>query len=271
MINNKILILAVASILLVSAFTYIAKGAVTSIYSGSITLVDHAAPQPEFTSFAPESYSSTIYLPTANCEGVVTTCSFYFPTGVDAKYDATKDGRIDSSDLKALSGAYHCENTNSCNQMYTFTDCYFTYKNRRFKDPNGDCVLNKTDVDILAKYYNQNTPICDSGDLCGADLNKDGKIDLYDLTILAQKLGTNSQVYADEVNTYTVRKGDLDFNGNGKVDLSDLVSFAQVYGSVANEQRCDTQPMVHLDGNRYSVSATGRGIYHVAGSYFCAV
>jgi hypothetical protein len=229
--------------------------------------VDHAAPQYEFITFTPESYSDTIYLSSGTCEGVVTACSFYFPSGVDAKYDVTKDGRIDSLDLKALAGSYGCQNDGSCNQMYTFTDCYFTYKNRRFKDPNGDCVMNQTDVDLVKKYYGQTTSVCDSSELCNADINKDGKVDLYDLTLLAKKMNTT----ADEINTYAVRKGDSDFNGDGSVGISDLVLLANVYGSVANGQRCDTQSLVHLSGNKYQVSASGRGIYHVGVSYLCTI
>jgi Ca2+-binding EF-hand superfamily protein len=268
MINKKVLILTVAAIILVLAFTYLARGAGSTTYTGSITLVDHAASQSDFTIFTPESYSHIIYLPTSNCEGSVTTCSFYFPTGVDAKYDVTKDGRIDSADLMALSLSYGCDNTQPCwNQVISFTDCYFDYKNRRFRDPNRDCVINQTDVNLVGNYYGQTTPVCDSSDLCNADINKDGKVDLYDLVLLAKKMNTA----ADEVNTYTIRESDLDFNGDGKVSLSDLALLAKVYGSVAEQQRCDTEPLVHVDGNKYEASASGRGIYHVATSYFCSV
>jgi hypothetical protein len=267
MLNNKILVLiAVVGILLISAFTYLAKGYPGSTTSGYMVLMDHPTTTSEFTTFTPESYSSTVYLPAGTCDGFVTSCSFYFPSGVDAKYDVTKDGRIDTVDLKILSTAYGCSGS-ECDQTISLTDCYFVYKNRRFKDPNDDCYMDQTDADIVKNNYGKTISPCDTSNECRSDINKDGKVDLYDTVILAKKFNS----YADEVISYSIKKRDLDFNGDGSVGLSDLTALAKVYGSVANEQKCETNTLTHLSGNTWQASASGRGIYHIGISYICTL
>ena len=266
-------LLAIAILSLLMNFSYIATGQVKNkIISGYIILMDQK-PVPVFGKEGEKIFTTTIYLPSANVQGSVTNCSFVFPPGVDKNADLNEDGRIDYVDLKLMVEAYGCSESKECwDQSLKVIDCYFHHSNIRFKDPTLDCYINRSDMDIIKKYYGQTnsdpfSADCEMDEKCRADVNKDGVIDIFDLTMVASLNGEYAQEFSNTEITYK----DADIDGNGIVDIFDIVRVASSFGMEADQQKCDMVPLEHISGNLYRVNVKGRGLFHVGVSYLAVV
>ena len=235
-IKTLLAILALGIAIAALAINYLVRAnpGITAV-SGYLILMDQKVSQNDYQVLGMKDFSTIIYLPSSNAEGIVTSCSFVFPEGVNESADITKDGRIDYADLYLVAQAYGCTDTQPCwNEAFTMEQCYFTYSGRRFQDPSRDCYINDTDLNLVKEHYGETTnpssASCDLDEACRADVNKDGKIDIMDVAIVA-------------IN----------------------------YGYAATEQKCTTSDLENLGGNRYRVRARGRGLYYVGVSYRIAL
>ena len=99
MINNKILIIAIVGILLVSVFSYMVKGQTTGSAVGYLILMDQKVSTSDYDALKNKSFNSIVYLPSSNCQGYTTACAFVFPEGVNSKADINSDGIVDIFDI----------------------------------------------------------------------------------------------------------------------------------------------------------------------------
>lgn len=160
------------------------------------------------------------------------------------KGDVNGDGKVDGEDVIFINTAI--SNQNPIYLLYVKVD-----KNN-YADiyPNqGDGVINAKDIFAIKDLYNENANANDRG-----DINKDGRIDLYDQIAISQMLYNNDvtktkffKVFvgakgdinknglidyydAQKIASYLLSNADTDFdiniadvNGNGKVDLNDSI------------------------------------------------
>jgi len=77
--------------------------------SGYLILMDQKVSATDYDVLGFKEFSTIIYLPSANGEGTVTSCSFVFPDGVNVKADVSRDGRIDAVDLFLTTEALGCK------------------------------------------------------------------------------------------------------------------------------------------------------------------
>lgn len=267
-IDNKQITIILVSVAVISLFlVYFAKAVTYKYVSGYMVLLDQAA---LLENKEMNTYSNSLFLPSDNCEGFAVGCSYIFSSDIDSTLDINKDGKIDYVDLKLVSGAFGCSEKlytgapNPCwEEKVTVQECYFSYTGGFFKEPSGDCYINKTDIDMIAKYYGAaNVPSSNS-----SDINKDGIIDMMDIAIVARSDGK----YADYFRSYVIKKKDADLNKDGMVDMTDISRVARDFGQVANIQGCVQTPITSIGGNKWKVSVSGIGLYHVGVSYKCQV
>ncbi len=262
-------VLALGIAVLALSFNYFVRAATVTAISGYLILLDQKVSQDDYMYLGEKTFSTIVYLPTNNAEGIVTYCSFTFPDGIDEKADITKDGIVDYADLYLVSKSYGCEKNQACwNQTFNIEKCYFTYSGKKFQDPSGDCYINETDLNLVNKNYgkttNPSSPNCDLDEVCKSDVNKDGIIDISDIALL----GFNFKKYANEFENYrNIKKGDTDLNKDGIVDISDISIVARNFGSMANHQNCSTTNLENLGNNKYRIKVNGRGLYYVGVSY----
>jgi len=262
-------VLALGITILTLALNYFVSAATVTAVSGYLILLDQKVSENDYLYLGEKEFSTIIYLPSTNAEGIVTYCVFTFPEGVNENADITRDGKIDYADVYLLTQAYGCKKDQPCwNESFKFEQCYFTYSGRRFQDPSRDCYINETDTKIVSKHYGKKTEpysaSCEMDESCRADVNKDGKVDIFDVVLL----GANFNRYANEfVNYAQIKKSNCDLNKDGEVDIFDVVILSINFGQVANEQKCYTQSLTNLGDYKYKVSVKGKGLHYVGVSY----
>lgn len=268
MLNDKNIwvILIASAFIIISVFGYSVKAAAGQYVSGYMVLMDQKVSTSEYSVLGVKNFESIIYLPGESGEGIVTSCSFTFPSGVNEKADVTKDGRVDAVDIYLMSESFGCLSTNSCwNEAFNLEECYFTYADRQFKDPNEDCKIDQTDINLVSACYGKTTnPYGKTSECYKEDVNKDGKVDGKDVAIVSKNLGN----YADTFKDYrTIYKRDLDLSDDGKIDGRDTSIVAKEYGQTATEQTCKTTPLEYVIGNQWRVRVSGRGLNYIGVSY----
>jgi Ca2+-binding EF-hand superfamily protein len=271
--NKKILITLVSALILISAIYVISvKGVVTAgEVSGYLILIDQKITYEDYAFLRDKKFYTIIYLPSENCEGVVNYCSYAYKEGVNSQADINNDGKIDITDLQVAAKAFGCDSGNKC-WSEPIEECFFEIKGRKFKDPTRDCKMDQSDLDLVSKYFGNTTnPLdanCENDEKCRADMNKDGKIDLLDLVIVASKFNST---YADSFERVVEHKSRADMNNDSKIDISDLVIVAGSFGEEAIEQKCISSPIDQISGKKYAVSASGKGLYYAGVSYRCTL
>jgi len=270
MINNKILIIAIVGILLVSVFSYMVKGQTTGSAVGYLILMDQKVSTSDYDALKNKSFNSIVYLPSSNCQGYTTACAFVFPEGVNSKADINSDGKIDMTDVNTIVKAYGCNNLQSCWNS-PVEECFFTISGRKFKDPTRDCIMDASDVALVTNNYVKSdpyalSPACDNYNECKADVNQDGIVNIYDVAIVSSKVGST----ADDFERLLGRQSQADLNNDGKIDILDVVIVTGNFGKSA-EQKCESTPVEHVSGNQWRISASGKGLYYVGASYLCSL
>lgn len=276
--NQKILIILVSAFILVSVYTYSARGVLTpGEGGGSIILMDK-----DVSSGDPSAYQNKIlpvitYLRTENCEASVTYCSYAYEEGVNANADINKDGKIDLIDLRVVVRNFGISSSDSTKWNAPVEDCYFDVGGRKFKDPssvknypNVDCNITMADVDIFRNAFGSSgiSPYCEVSsltDACASDINKDGKVDMLDLAIMLSRFGE----YADHFERYVEHASQGDIDGDGKIDMRDIGDVAANYGEDASHQTCQTKPLTHISGLKYGTDISGLGLYYAVVNYRC--
>ncbi|MEM5782393.1 MAG: dockerin type I domain-containing protein, partial [Candidatus Aenigmatarchaeota archaeon] len=264
--NKQILItLIIVAIAVLSIYTISVKGALTPGEGGNIVLMDRDISSDDPAAHQEKSFTTYIYLPGDNCEASVTYCSYAYESGVDTRADVNHDGKIDLIDLLVTVRTFSCTPNKDC-WNEPIEDCYFVIGGRKFKDPttvknypNVDCLINASDIEIWKNGFGKKTsaycelsnPITDE---CASDVNKDGKVDMYDVAIMLSKINQ----YADRFERYVEKGGSqADINKDSKVDMSDIGIVANSFGKSATEQLCQTKPLTHVSGQKYAVDVSG--------------
>lgn len=270
MLNNKTIgiILIVSVLLIITVYGFLAKATTVTTVSGYLVLMDQQLPT-DTCWLEDKFFDSIIYLPSDTAEGQVTSCSFNFPTGIKERADITKDGRIDATDIYLFAEAYGCEQGQDCwNKTFNHEDCYFVNGCRLFKDPNRDCKIDDSDLKIVSDCWGNSTdPIssaCENDKCCKADINKDGKVNLMDYSLLAYNYNKTASIYQ---NYRGLSYKDADINGDGKINLQDYFTAALNYGYIADRWTCTNSPLKHLSGNQYEVTASGWNLGFVGVAY----
>ena len=130
------------------------------------------------------------------------------------KGDVNGDGKVDGEDVIFINTAI--SNQNPIYLLYVKVD-----KNN-YADiyPNqGDGVINAKDIFAIKDLYNENANANDRG-----DINKDGRIDLYDQIAISQMLYNNDVTKAKFFKVFVGAKGDI--NKNGLIDYYDAQKIA---------------------------------------------
>jgi len=124
--------------------------------------------------------------------------SLTFAVGYDSQYDLFKDGRIDSQDLGILAekwllncSSYDCEGADFDNSnkvdladFALFANYWLTLELSAFDcDLVEDCRIDWKDLARFAESWLADCSVSDCG---GSDLNKNGKVDFLDYSLLAQ-------------------------------------------------------------------------------------
>jgi hypothetical protein len=276
--NESILIMLLSfGIVLASIYAVLGRSTMTPGESGGyMIMMDQKVSESDYNSLGYKSFTTTALLPSDDCEGVVTSCSFNFPENIGSKEDINGDGIIDYTDLYFAVKSYGCRSGQTCwTDSIQQEDCYFTYSGRTFKDPypspDKDCHITQDDIQAVADQFGKiNDKVtdsnCDLYPVCRADLNKDGKIDIYDVALVSANLGRWADVF---VNYGFVKKSDANVNGDVIVDISDIATIAKHLGTKASQQKCTTSTMTALGNRQYQVTAYGKGLYFVSLSYRC--
>ena len=262
MTNKKIALILVSVAVLFSVVGYVAKAANLAYSSGYMILLDRNADE-NYVAF--NNYSTTVYLPSSNCDGFANICSYEYPEGTFVTADINKDGRIDYADFELLKGAYSCEQTGTCDKTFTLWECYFTYDGGYFKDPSGDCFMNQTDFNIISLHMDA-TGVSDGNDAYSSDLNHDGTVNILDVALA----GMNNGKYATVFKNYgCIKQRAADVNGDGKVDILDAAKVGTNFGKKASIQICKTAPLKNLGEGKYRIDDSGFGMYSVGVGFRC--
>jgi hypothetical protein len=265
--SYNLVVIVIAVVAFITVYSIAVKAATYSVISGYIILVDHAPTK----DLSPQAYSTYIYLPSSNCQAYATSCSYKYPEGIEPKADINNDGTIDALDFYLLGKAYGCNSTQECwPQTFNVSECYFTFGDIRFKDPDGDCYINDTDIKIVSDCLSQTTsPLsasCDLQKCCKADMDKDGKVDIHDFFLVSRFYKAYADTY---VNLGHVKLSSADINRDGDIAIMDFYYLARGFGASATEKSCSSVPLIHIDANRWELKVEGRGIYHIGCSYSC--
>jgi len=269
--NKQILIILISVVVIFSVYAYFVRALTVQHITGFITIKDDKTSTFDANWFETKSVKAVLHVPIGYTDGTVTVCGYGFPSGVNAKADITKDGKIDYIDLHLIGIAYGCDSGQSAcwNTPFSVEECYFIYSNGVFKDPNRDCKIDSSDVNIVASCYGTNpsqpaSSACESSTCCKADVNNDGKVDLLDYALVARYSGSYADLYKNYVN---LKYKDADINGDGKVNLQDYMGAALLYGQKADQPNCITYAPTKLSEGKILVDATMPGLYYVAVGY----
>jgi len=272
--NKTIMIISVSALVLVSFYAYSVRSSINYAVTGDIVLRDQRYMRQEFGDINDETFSNVINLPASNCSGTVNYCAVVYKSGITASADINKDGKIDGTDAEILTKAYDCKSGQTCwNQP--IDQCYFTIGGRKFKDPTRDCKFDSSDQALISNvsvWGKTNTLIgkngCDDDNVCKADINQDGTVNIIDAIITSNLLGKNADTFDRLVNT----QSQADLNGDGSVDMLDAITFSNNYGKSAIEQKCFSNTLlVHISGNQYGVNIpTMKAPYHISVTYTCS-
>jgi hypothetical protein len=273
-INNKqvLTILFVAVVVLIAFYVYSVKGIITQgEVSGAMVLKDQKLTYADYEFLRDETFSNEIYLPSDSCEGVVNYCHYVYKSGVNASADINQDGKIDVTDGFILAESFGCKSGDTTDCWNQPVDvCFFVIGGRKFKDPTRDCKFNQSDMNLITASFGlknsyMNKPGCESDDICKSDINQDGIVNAIDAVIAGIEFNKSADTFERLVDT----KSKADINKDGFVNAIDAVLYGVNYGKEAIEQKCSSVPLAHIGGRKYSVSATGRGLYYTGVSYWC--
>lgn len=272
--NKQIVIILVSVAVLFSTVGYVVLGQDTYEVQGYRVLYDQAPPA--FSAISTDvtyrTYSTTIKLPSDVCSINSTVLSYGFSgTGIE-KGDVNKDGKIDWVDLYIMTLAYQ-HASSGMDTPFTEEKCFYVVGDQRFEDPTRDYNITADDLAFVNTHRTTNSnpysADCDSRDECKADVNKDGKVDLIDLILVAKRLSDPYPDFCMSFSDYKPR--DADTNGDGTINVLDMIISASSFGAKANQQKITQATVQDLGSNTYSVSATGYNIYHVDLAYDCSV
>ena len=265
--NKEIWIILFAAIILVSAFIYKVKA--IPVITGIMIDRDVVVYQDDYERFVNEHLTYPYYLPGTSCTGYTEYDSFVYKSDVNPKADINGDGKIDEIDAAVLSKAYGCNSTMPCwNQPVEA--CWFGVAGRKFKDPTRDCKMDQDDENLITQHYGERhnlmgSPSCENSDVCKADINQDGVVDVIDAVIVSNKF--NKPV--DFFERIAPALSSADLNGNGVVDILDAIILSNYYGKTAIESKLIKVPLTHVSGYEYSVTIDGKGISRIRTVYKC--
>ncbi|MHA1865445.1 MAG: hypothetical protein ACTSWZ_02970 [Candidatus Heimdallarchaeaceae archaeon] len=267
--NKETWIILIVAIFLISSFAYTVRGATR--LTGIIIFRDIPLTKENYKYFGTETISTSFYLPDDDCTGFVNYCSYVYVSEDISKADINKDGKIDDTDVAIISKAYGCKNGETC-WNDPVEECFFTISGRKFKDPTRDCKMDSNDINLITNHYGETndyalSPTCDNYEVCKADINQDGKVDVYDSTIANSKNGKT----ADLFERLSQHKSEADLDNDGDVDIYDAVKVTSNYGKEAIERRCSKESIGHIGGREYNINVSGIGISWVQVSYECSI
>lgn len=269
--NKEIWIILISAIVLVAAFGYRAFSASPNAISGIMIFRDIPLSKENYQYLGNEQFSTSIYLPKDNCDGFVNYCSYVYGSNALSQADVNDDGKIDETDIAIVVKAYGCRNGDAC-WGKPIEECFFTISGRKFKDPTRDCKIDSTDAKLITDNYGKTDDYaldvnCDNYDVCKADINQDGKVDIYDLTIANSKNGQT----ADLFQRIAYGGSEADVNLDGTVSISDVVIVSGNFGRDAIERKCSRENIDHMSGREYSINVQGTGISWLQASYLCPI
>jgi len=274
--NKEIWVILISAIIMASVLGYTVKAANRTV-TVAMNFKDILITKDQYQKLGAETFSTDFLLPSENCDNpeytFVNYCSYVYKQGIDGRADINKDGKIDSNDLFPMKKVFGCKSGEAC-WSRPVEDCFFTISGRKFKDPNRDCKMAIDDLNLITdpKNYNKNNTnalsgACENDDICQADVNQDGFVDLIDVAILSPRIGQT----ADSFERLVERASYLDLNGNNVIDLFDIMPIAINYGADAIEQRCSKTSVTHVSGRLYRLNIAGVGISSVMVIAQCAV
>jgi hypothetical protein len=267
--DKEIWIIVISAIILISAFVFTARAA--STLTGIMVFRDIPLTQDQYKSLGTETFSATFLLPSGSCIGFVNYCDFEYQTTDIKNADIYRDGKIDNYDIYAMVAAYDCKLGDACwNQPVE--QCYFVMNGRPFKDPTRDCKINQSDINLITSKYGLThnkalTADCENDEVCKADMNQDGVVDIYDVSLAGSLVGKTADTYLRLLQS----KAEADINGDGKVDIFDVAAVTINYGKNAIIKRCPTKDMIHDSGRKYSISLQGIGTSWIQVAYECPI
>ena len=269
--NKEIWIIVISAIILISAFVFTARAA--STLTGIMVFRDIPLTQDQYKSLGTETFSATFLLPGDGCTGFVNYCDFEYQTADMQSADIYRDGKIDDNDIYAMVAAYGCRPglVPACWDQ-PVEQCYFVVNGRSFKDPTRDCKMDQSDINLITSKYAQThnkalTADCENDDVCKADMNQDGVVNIYDSSLAGSLVGKPAESYPRLLQ----RKAEAEINGDSKVDLYDAVIVTTNYGKNAIIKRCPKKDITHVSGREYSISLQGIGTSWIQVAYQCPI
>ena len=268
--NRKIWIILISAIIMISVLGYFGRAART--VTGNIIFKDIAFTKENYKYLGTETFSYEPTLLSADCSGNFTYCSYVYKAGIDSRADINKDGKIDAGDLYVVAKAFDCKSGQTC-WSQPIEECFFTSSGRKFKDPTRDCKMDISDLNLIASVSATPTnpyrfsPSCNIYDVCKADINQDGIVDIYDISFAA----TNNGKSADLYERLAEKKSEADLNKDGIVDILDIALISTSFNNDAIERKCFQSQIVHKSGRTYAINIEGVGIAWVGASFACAV
>jgi hypothetical protein len=282
--NKEIWIILISAIVIISVFGNMVRGA--KVITGITIFRDIPLTKEDYQYFGKEEFLTYFYLPDDGCTGFVNYCSYIYASENLSKADSNQDGKIDDADLISMVKAYGCNRDKAKNPACTDSnsdgicdcwnqpveECFFVISGREFRDPDRDCKMEQDDLDLItanfAKTHNlMKTVGCENNDICEADINQDGVVDILDATIAGVKYGAKAELYKRLLQ----KKSEADLNDDGYVNILDAVLMASNYGKEAIERRCSREPIKHTSGKEYEINVQGIGINWVQSAWQCPV
>jgi len=272
--NKEIWVILISAIIMASVLGYTVKAANRTV-TVAMNFKDILITKDQYQKLGAETFSTDFLLPSENCDNpeytFVNYCSYVYKQGIDGRADINKDGKIDSNDLLVMKKAFDCNKNQTC-WSRPVEDCFFTISGRKFKDPTRDCKITIDDLNLIQNNFGKNdtnalSGACENDDICKSDVDQDGDVDIYDVTILSPRIGQT----ADSFERLVERASYLDLNGNNVIDLFDIMPIAINYGADAIEQRCSKTSVTHVSGRLYRLNIAGVGISSVMVIAQCAV
>ena len=264
---------------MISVLGYFGRAART--VTGNIMFKDIAFTKENYKYLGTETFSYEPTLLSADCSGNFTWCSYVYKTGIDSRADINKDGKINFEDLYVVAKAFDCKSGQTC-WSQPIEECFFTTTvnniiDRKFTDPTRDCKMDVFDLNLIASVINNATgtpinpyrfsPNCGIYDVCKADINQDGSVDIFDTSFVAKRNGNSADLYE----RIAEKKSEADLNKDGIVDILDIALISTSFNNDAIERKCFQSQIVHKSGRTYAINIEGVGIAWVGTSFVCAV
>jgi hypothetical protein len=173
--------------------------------------------------------------------------------------DITKDGDVNSYDLRLVSELYNCDSTKACWTQIIGADNLGNYLRGRDADLNKDNIVDIQDINTVANNFKPIVTPYSRAPKSG-DINKDGLINSEDLTLCAISFGCISGaacwdeiISIDNLGNY-LRGRDADLNKDNIVDIQDLSIIAgsleyRPYYYLITKKVDTTFPAIKMDGD----------------------